>query len=83
MAMAGFKTVAFRHFDGLFVGKGHTQPGITGFRDERRIALHLEFEKPSGPEDPAYLAYVVVNHFPAGDVLKDNGGKGEIDFDIA
>jgi len=46
------------------------------------ITLHLKLEEGSGAEEAIDFADIILNHIEAGDVLKDQAGKGEVELEL-
>src|SRR5260370_40955812 len=83
MAVARLEAAALGHGDGGLIGEGNSQPGVVGRSSQRRISLHLELEQRARPEQAIHLAHVALDHLVAGDVLEDDGRKGEVEDALA
>ena len=82
VAMTGFEMIPLGHGAGLVIGERDSGPGVIGMEIVRieRVALHLELEQRTRTEQAVDFAHIALDHFPAGDVLKDDIGIREVEL---
>jgi len=75
------KSTAQSEIAGAFFVKGHSHPTIVEVRFDCGITLHLKLEEGSGAEETIDFADITLDHLEARNVLEDQAGKGEVEFE--